>query len=193
MVDSRRCVAACRQFVFRGALWLLSSLLIVGHGVWVSSAAAEASPQIYVVDMDRVVNESVIGKAARANVQEEVRKTEGKLALERKEIDRLRTDVENQASLLSPAALEEKKEAVARREREFERSVQDKREEISKKHNSEMKKVVTEVDRVVADLSSRGSYPIILEKDPRVVVFASARVDLTSQIIAAVDAAKVGN
>ena len=156
-------------------------------------AVAENSPLIYVVDMDRVVNESIIGKAARANIQDEARKTEGKLALQKTELEKLRADLDAQASVLAPAALEEKREAASRRAREFERTIQDKREELAKKHNLEMKKVVDEIDRVVSSLSSSGSYPVILEKNPNVVLYAAERIDLTNQVIQAVDAAKVGN
>jgi Skp family chaperone for outer membrane proteins len=153
---------------------------------------ADERPLVYVIDMDRVVNESIVGKAARSNIEDLVRKSEGKLSLQRMEIERMQADIEKQASLLAPAAMEEKREATARRAREFERAVQDQREEVSKQHNAEMKKVVEEIDKAVRELSSRGSYPLIIEKDPRVVVYSSERADLTNQVVAMVDAQRLG-
>ncbi len=153
--------------------------------------AADGDPQVYVLDMERIVKESIVGKAAKSNLEEEVRKTEGKLVLQRSELERMQADLEKQSSLLAAAAMDEKREAVARKTRDFERAMQDRKEEISRMQAAEMKKVVSEIDEAVKEVSSRGAFPIIIEKDPRLVVFAADRVDLTNQVIAAMDARKI--
>jgi outer membrane protein len=156
-----------------GALW----------EVMPSLAHAETTPQVYVVDMEKVIAESIAGKAAKANLNDEVRKAEGKLALQRAELERLQADLEKQASLLSPAAMDERREALQRKARDYERSLQDQREAMGKRQASEMKRVVDQVNRVVEELSRSGAYPVIMEKDPRVVVYAAQNIDLTEKVI----------
>lgn len=147
------------------------------------SARAEVSPQVYVIDMEKVIADSIAGKAAKANLDDEVRKAEGKLALQRAELERLQADLEKQASLLSPAAMDERREALQRKARDYERSLQDQREAMGKRQANEMKRVVDQVDRVVKELSQSGGYPVIMEKDPRVVVYAAQNIDLTEKVI----------
>ncbi len=174
-----------RSFVF--GTFALGALLSFSRPV----LAAGDGPQIFVIDMNRVANESIIGKAARSNIEAEVRKSESKVALQRQSVEQLRADIEKQSSLLSSDALEEKREVLEKRQREVERMMQDQREELGKKHNIEMKKVVDEIDVVVKQLSERGTYPLIIEKDPRVVVFASDRTDLTAEVIRILDSKKM--
>jgi outer membrane protein len=182
--DSRRAAGSLRTS--------LALIALLGAEVFVSQAmAADDGPHIFVIDMNRVANESIIGKAARSNIEAEVRKSESKVALQRQNIEQLGADIQKQSSLLSADALEEKREVLAKRQREVERMMQDQREELGKKHNLEMKKVVDEIDVVVKQLSDRGTYPVIIEKDPRVVVYAADRTDLTSEVIRLLDAKKM--
>jgi len=175
-----------KNVYYFGALLLLTSFFAP-----LLCFAAEKGVGIFVIDMNRVANEAIIGKAARSNVEAEVRKSEAKVALQRQNVTQLRADIEKQASLLSSDALEEKREVLAKREREVERMTQDQREELEKKHNIEMKKVVEEIDLVVKQLSDRGVYPVIIEKDPRIVVYAADRTDLTAEVIRLLDERKI--
>ena len=162
-------------------------LMVLG----VTSALAEEN-SIYVVDVQRVINESIQGKAARNNVEAEIRKSEAKLAKMRSEVEKMKNDLEKQTSLLSSEALQDKKNALLKAQRNLEVSFRDEREDIQQKHNVEVAKVVADIDALIKDLAAKGTYPVIMEKDPRWVIYTHSRLDLTDEIIKTLDAKKTG-
>lgn len=151
-----------------------------------SSVIAEQS-EIYLVDMQRVIDESIIGKAAKSTVEAEAKKSEMKLQVLRSEIEKLRDGVAKQSSVLSASALDERKDQLAKRERDLERTLEDQREMIGRKKDIEMSKVVEHIDKAVRALAGSGKYPVILERDPRFIIYADSRLDLTKLVVEKVD------
>lgn len=183
-----------RGMIFRRAkLLAVFTLLLISELAWLApkARAEEAAQQekapMYVVDMERVIAESIAGKAARNTMQEEVKKAERKLQLLKNEVEKLKSDAAKQVNVLSDAAIEERKEAIAKRERDLQRSIEDNREELAKKNDAEMGKVVKRIDEVIKELAESGKYPLIIEKDPRYVVYANSRFDITDVVIGALD------
>lgn len=156
------------------------------------AAAESASDQIYVVDMQRVINESVIGKAARSNLESDAKKGQGKLEKLKQEVMGLRQSLEKQGSLLSSEAMQGKAESLGKKERELGRALQDQREELARKNNQEIKKVVDEIDKVVRELAKKKGYRFIIERDQQFVVYAEKDLDLTDEVISILDDKKVG-
>jgi len=157
-----------------------------------AEVSSAETPTVYVVDMQKIINDSLVGKGARANLEADYKKREVLLERKQQELRKLQEDIQKQSGLLSSAALEEKRQVLARTERDFSRLVQDQRAEAAKKGDAEMGRVVKEIDGVVNELGSKGSYPFIIERDPRVVVFASSRIDLTAEIIKILNERKIG-
>lgn len=176
----------CLSAAFAG----LSAALIVASPY--TAIAEDAQEMVYVVDMQRVLNESILGKAARKNLEKDVQKTQGKLESLKQEIVQLRAALEKQAALLSKEALQDKSDALDRKQKELARLVQDQREEISRKNAAEMKKVVTEIDKVIAELAKEEKYRFVIERDERFVVYADNDLDLTDEVISILDDKKVG-
>lgn len=177
-----------RKLSFFPLFILVSSVLFAASA---TQARAEEVDAIYFVDMQRVINESIIGKAAKSDLEAEVKKREAGLAKLQGDFKALRADVEKQASLLSAEALKGKQDAVEKKGRELERAMQDQREELTKKNNEAVGKVVQEVDAVISELAKDKGYKMIMEKDARLVVYADKSLDLSDEIIKTLDSKKV--
>ncbi|MCO6430184.1 MAG: OmpH family outer membrane protein [Deltaproteobacteria bacterium] len=147
---------------------------------------------IYVVDMQKVINESIIGKAARNNVEEEMKKKRLLLEKMKLEVDKLKEDLAKQSTLLSKDALEKKQEALLRKQRDFERAYQDQRDELARKNYDAMTKIVKEIDAIVAKLADEKQYRMVLEKDSRAVLYVNNRYDISEEVIKRINAEKVG-
>ena len=171
-----------------------AAVLFAGHaGVQRALAQGSAAPStVYVVDMQRVINESLVGKAARTNLESEIKKRELTVAKARQELEKLKADLDKQSGLLSAAALEEKRQVLSRKERDFGRLVTDQRTEIGKRNDAEMVKALKEIDGAIAEIGGRGDRPFIIEKDPRLVVYAHDRLDITADVIKALNDKKIG-
>jgi outer membrane protein len=150
-----------------------------------------ADISIGVVDVNRVLQESIIGKAARNSIEAEAKKSQGKLAALKGEYDRARADLEKQGALLSGAALEERREKLVKRERELERAVQDAREELSRKNGVQMGKIMQQVDSVVKSIAQERKLAFVLERDVQGVVYADEKLDITKFVVTELDEKKL--
>lgn len=139
--------------------------------------------QILVVDMQRVLDDSIVGKAARSDLQAELKKRESGINSKRNEIERLKADLQKQAAVLSESALIDKQEGIRKRERELSTEVQGQREELGRKSDAQMKKVLAQIDIVLAEIAKERSNPIFVEKDPRLVVYSDPKLDVTSEVV----------
>ena len=171
---------------------VIASLLSLTLAGTAQSQNGQPAGPIYVVDMQKIIDQSVIGKAARNNIEEDMKKKRLSLEKLKLEIDKAREEIEKQSSLLSAEAIQSKQEQVIRKQRDFERAYADQREQLAKKNQEAMSKVVTEIDEVIKKLAAENNYRMVLEKDARTVAYVNEKYDISDEVIKAVNAAKVG-
>lgn len=151
-----------------------------------------ADEPIYVVDIRRVIKESIMGKAALNNLEQEKKKKQlviDKLKLDLAELDK---SIANQSSLLSPRAMQEKQDQRDKKELEITRAFQDQETDFVKKKNAEIVQVIDQADLIVKELAKEKNTTFVFDYDPRVVVYASERLDLTDDVIKRLDKKKMG-
>lgn len=156
----------------------------------VSGSVPVFADAVYVVDVQKVINDSIIGKAARNNVEGMVKKSEAKLGKIKADLTKLQADAGKQGSLLSASAMEEKQKQISRKERELQDEVKAQRDELSRAQTAEIEKVVVEVRKAVSDISESRNLGVVVEKDPRVVLYASDRIDISAEVVKMLDAKK---
>lgn len=160
-------------------------------GPVLASAQSEIADPIYVVDMQRVIEDSIAGKAARNTIEAEARKQQELLERGRLALDKARTDFKKQSALLSPEAIAEKEAALETQQRELSRKVRDVQEELQALSRRELGRIVEEADRIMAELAKQNEYRFILERDPRFVLYSSDRLDLTKRVVEELDKRKL--
>lgn len=153
---------------------------------------AEAAEGVYVVDVQKVLSASVLGKAARSNMEAEVKKSESRLAAQRQEFDRLKTDLGKQQAVLSKEALEQKSAGLKKKQRELELGLADEQDKLRRKNGEEIEKVLVEIRKVLSSMAEEKEYPVIIEKDPRLVVYVDPKLDLSDRVVAHLDKQKLG-
>lgn len=157
-----------------------------------SESGAEVSDPIYVVDMQRVFSESIMGKAASNNLEQEMKKKKVVLEKQKMELDKLQQELQKQSSLLSAEALRTKEQQFIKKQREFERSYEDLREELALKNKNAMENVLNKINKVIDELAEKKNYKLIMEKDLRVIVYADNKYDISEQVIKELDNLHVG-
>jgi outer membrane protein len=170
------------------ARWFLA---LVGCCAVAAKAQAEAGENMAVVDVQKVVNETIIGKAARSNLEREMQKAKVKLSNMQAEFEKQKADLEKQSAILSGTALEERREALGRKQREVQRTYQDVQEQLAGTNDKEIKKVVDQISGVVNELADERDYQFVFEKDRQAVVYGSPRIDITQEVIKILDKKKV--
>jgi outer membrane protein len=152
---------------------------------------ATAEEKIAIVDVQRVVNESIIGKAAKSNMESQIQKAKVKLSNLQADLEKGKADLQKQSAILSGSALEERKESLGKKQVEVQRSYQDMQEQLAKANDKEIRKVVDDIQKVVDEIADDKGYSFIFEKDRQAVIYANPQLDITQDVVKLLDKRKV--
>lgn len=152
-----------------------------------AAAVAADNPPVLVIDMNKVFAESISGKAAAANFEKEKKKRSEVILKMEGDLRKLDEAIQKQASILSAAAISDKREQFEKKRVEYSRLAQDAQRELMKFQQAEFEKVLTQVDQIVKDLAEKRKGKFVLDYDRRVVLYAKESIDLTADIIEALD------
>jgi outer membrane protein len=181
---SFRSLLRMEALAFGAASALIVSLLV--------AAPVRAEPMVF-VDMQRLIDESIVGKAAKADVEAEARKRQSELLTQQRELERAQNDLGKQKGVLSPAAFEERAEALQKRQRDFERSAQDFQEELTRKSQAAVARVVKDIQTVVEEYSSSHGFGLVIERDQRSVLYVRPEFDISEQIVTILNEKKLAS
>jgi outer membrane protein len=146
---------------------------------------------VAIVDTQWVLNQSIVGKAARSNLEGRVKKAQAALGQRKADFDKERAALEKQAKILSGSALESKKEALGKKQVELQRAYQDAQEELGKANEQEIGKVVGEIQAAVKEVAKERNLTFVFEKDRQTVLYASDRIDISADVVKILDKKKV--
>ncbi len=153
----------------------------------ISPLRAEESPPVLVVDMNRVFRDSIAGKAAIANYEEERKKRSQVLMKIEADLKKLDEAISKQGAILSATAIAEKREQFEKKRLEGARAAQDAQRELAKYQQGEFGKVLKQVDDIVQEFAEKKKGRFVLDYDKRVVLFAHERLDFTNDLLEALD------
>lgn len=171
-------------------------IAIVGLAILILAGAAvaqEAAVKIAVIDLDRLVAQSVAGRALQ-NKLEDFQKavtTEGKALADKARATKKLID--DGAISLSEERLAELQEQYEDESIAVRRFTESKQREGAKMRDDGLKEIEEKLQPVLDSVQSEGDYDLILNRALGVVVMASEKVDITDQVIAAFDAAEAAS
>ncbi len=153
----------------------------------VSVAGVQAQElKIGFVNSDRVLREATPAKAAQTRLETEFskRQKEGEDAANKLKgaADKLDKD----APTLSEAERTRRQRDLVEQDRELQRKRREFQEDLNQRKNEELASVVERANKVVKQIYDAEKFDLILQGD--VVIFASARVDITDKVIKALNA-----
>jgi outer membrane protein len=161
---------------------LLGALVLAGF-----SQSVEAEARVSVVDVQRVITTSKAGQRARQEVEAEVKKGESRIASLKSEFEALEKAIQKQADVLSGTALEEKQGELRKKERALRVALEDQRDVITRKNRAEIGKVVNKIDAIIKEMGASGRYGVIIDSDPRLVLFYDKKLDISDEVISRLD------
>lgn len=159
---------------------ILSSLLFVIYCLPISSIASD-QVKIGVLDIQKVLNESEEGKKAKSNLEILIRSKQSIIDEKGKAIEKLKSEIEKQSSVLSADARKNKEDELEKLIREYQRLVQDSQAEIKKKENDLTDIILREIQEIVSKIGETEGYTLIIEKG--MTVFSNKDFDITDTIL----------
>jgi len=148
-----------------------------------AETAAGAEAKIGFVDIQRALNESEAGKAARERFLEEMEKLQARLREEKEEFDGLREGFDKKAMLLREKErrtmeqdLEDKGLALKRKSEDYQR-------QLKRTDNEYTGAILRELEAVIREVGERDGYTLIFEAQSSGILYGDPGADLTGEIL----------
>jgi outer membrane protein len=133
------------------------------------------------IDVQKVLNESEAGKKAKTDLEGLIKSKQTTIDEKGKSIEKLKADIEKQASVLSADARKNKEEELEKSVREYQRLVQDSQAEIKKKEAELTDTILKDIKDLVEKTGEQEGYALILEKG--MILYSNKGIDITDTIL----------
>ena len=156
--------------------------------------ALSAEVKLGFVDLQKALNLSESGKAAKEKIQKKVKEHEGAIDARQKELKKLKDELEKQALLLSDEARGAKERDYQQKLKEFQRYTKDIQDELQQQDADFTRQILEDLFKVIKGIGEKEGYTMIFEQSESSLLYADDKIDLTDKVIKVYDAqAKKGN
>ena len=170
-------------------LLLLIVLLTMGA---VPAALAADAMKIGYVDLQKALNMSSAGKAAKEKMKAKFKDYDADVQKRQEELKKLKDDLEKQALLLSAEARAAKERDYQQKVKDYQRLTKDIQEELQQTDADYTRKILEEIFKVVQQIGKQEGYTMILEKTESSILYANDGIDMTDRVIQAYDRQPAG-
>lgn len=150
--------------------------------------AMAAEIKIGVVDIQRILEESEKGKDAKAKLVKKFEKMQSDLTMRENELEKMKTELERQGSVLAPDVRYEKEKTFQRKMRDFEDLYRDYQEVLQREQFKSTQPLLKVISEVLEEYGKKGGYTVILERQKSAVMYVPEAFDITPEIIKIFDA-----
>ncbi|HEX5549972.1 MAG TPA: OmpH family outer membrane protein [Nitrospira sp.] len=170
--------------------------VVWGRGLWVVALAAwmaamagcatgtKIEGKIGLMDPARVLNDSTAGKKAKDSLAAFSKNRQALIEIEEKELRRMEEDFIKQASVLSPAAKNEREQVFRRRMAEYQQKAGELNREVQEKQKDVLEAFRDKVEAVVAKVAKRNGLQVVIDKGKGgPAIYGDEELDITSQVI----------
>jgi outer membrane protein len=166
--------------------WLLALVLIIGPA---ASLCWAAEGKVGFINLQRLVNESKMGQAARENIKQLRQQRQNQLKTKLEEINALRTEVNEKREEMSLKERQDKIEVLQKAYKEYQRMVDDAKEDITREDKELVALILQKADGILKNVAKSNGYSIII-KDPNVLGYLDPGLDITDLVLKALDKKK---
>lgn len=157
-------------------------LMLVCFGLIVAPAMA-LDQKIGYVDLQKALNLSAAGKAAKEKIKVKVQGYDSEVKQRQEELKKIKEDLEKQAMLLSEEARSSKERDYQQKVKDYQRFTKDIQETLQQTDADFTRKILETLLKVVQTVGKKEGYTLILEKTESSLVYADESIDITDKVI----------
>lgn len=173
-----------RTSVTGRGLWVLALAAWVAAAAGCAGGGAKIEGTIGLVDPARVLNDSNAGKKAKDSLTAFSKNRQALIEIEEKELRRMEEDFIKQASVLSPAAKNEREQVFRRRMAEYQQKAGELNREVQEKQKDVLEAFRDKVEAVVAKVAKRNGLQVVIDKGKGgPAIYGAQELDITTQVI----------
>ena len=165
---------------------LMKSMLVASALVLLTAGASAQELKIGYVNSERVLREAIPAKAAQAKLEAEFSKRDKELADQGAKLKAAADKLDKDGPTLAESERSRRQRELVEQDRDLQRKRREFQEDLNQRKNEELASVVDRANKVVKQIYDTEKFDLILQGD--VVIFASARVDITDKVIKALNA-----
>lgn len=170
--------------------WAMAGALALGAVVAVrGSARAADGVRVGVVDLQRCLNETKVGKKYKADFTADADQLKATLEKEEAALKGLREGLEKQGAVLSETARAEKERADRERLEAFKEKFQSSQQTLQRKDQELTRKILKDLQGIIREIGEAEGYSLVVEKGEGGVLYAPTSADLTNEVIRRYDKA----
>jgi len=165
-----------------------TSLFAIGFGLnAIMALAAEADPQatlrVAYVDLQKALQTTDAGKAAKASLEKEVTAKRMELEKAQKQLQTEAEQFEKKAAILNDATKAKQQVELQKKFADFQKSAAESQLELQKRERDLTKPLIDELRAIIEGIGKEKSYQLIVEKNEGAVLYAESGADLTDEVI----------
>lgn len=145
-------------------------------------SSAHAADKVGYINLQRLVNESNIGKESRQNLQKMRQEKEAALKKKSDEYNVLKDYINNNATTMGEEEKKQKIEELRIAYKEYERLLADAKEDIVREDKELVTIILQKADNVLKNVAKKNKYSIIL-KDPNAIGYIDPSADITDLVL----------
>ncbi len=161
------------------AMLLLAAQMAVGAQT--SKTGVKEGVRIGYVDLQRALNDSNEGKAAKIELQAVVKSIQADIDKKIAERDSLKAELEKQESVLSPKAKKEKEAALEKLSAETQQLITKSNAEMQQKQRAKEVVILKKIKDAIEAVGKSGHYLVILPSD--VILYSDGATEITDEVI----------
>jgi outer membrane protein len=157
-----------------------------------AAPAFAAEAKIGYVDLQKALNMSEAGKAAKEKIGKTVQDYQGTVEERQKELKKIKDDLDKQALVLSEEARAGKEREYQAKLKEYQRFTKDIQEELQQKDADYTRQILEDLLKVIKEIGQKEGYTVVLEQTESSILYADSKIDLTDKVINAFNSRKKG-
>jgi outer membrane protein len=144
------------------------------------SSAADVA-KIGVVSIQKILQNSTVGKSIQVTLKKEGAKKEADLKTRQSEIENIRKRLERESMVMSREMRDEKERDLRIKINDFKTLQQKYTTEMQRMNSQLTQQILADIEQLIEEIGKKGGYLLIMDK--RGVLYAPGSVDITDQLI----------
>ncbi|MFH0898989.1 MAG: OmpH family outer membrane protein [Pseudomonadota bacterium] len=160
-------------------------ILVLGlalFGVIGAKAAGPPAAKVGYVDLQRTLNETKIGRAARDRLETEKSRRQKEIDERQNALKKEKDELDKQRVLLKPEVLREREKDFQDRYIALQETFMRSQQELAKKEGELTRDIFLRASKIIETIAKRDGFTIMLEKNESAVLYADPTTDITAEV-----------
>jgi outer membrane protein len=173
-----------------GKAW--GTAAVFAAALFIAGAARAEAIKIAVIDVNKILNESAVGKAAKQKIEVRYGEIKKRIDAKQEEAKKIKDEIDKQKILLGKEKLKEKEEALAARVSELRQMTQEGEKEMQTRQGEQTREVLKIIEGELDKVVKAEKIDLVLDKTQGGVVHYVPALDITDKVLELVNKEKAG-